>query len=228
VARILKRPLIRLPLGGADDVSLIGADPAYHRSHPGAIVRGLASAGTRNVVIVLDEIDKAADRTNHGSVPVLLSLLDPEQRPAFRDAYLADVPIDLSAAVMIATANGLEAIRPELLDRLDVIQLPAYSLAERQHIASQYQLPRLRSELAVSSDVVDIPSEILLAIVGSGASRSGMRQIDRRLRTVMARALALHLAGRHPVTVTEAMVTGWVNSDETFESRIGFRVRPLT
>ena len=223
IADVTGRTLEVIPMGGATDIGLAGATKTFNRARPGEIIRRL-HAGKRHpseVVFLLDEIDKAVEWGDHSVLPVLLALLDPSQHSHWRDAYL-EVPIDLSSAIFLATANNLERIAAPLRDRLRVIQVPAYSIDEQVEITRRYLEPRLRTQLGVDGEVT-LDEGAVVSIVRDWPHAAGCRQIEQRLGTVVARALRQYLVGQEPVVVTAADVREWVPKSAT-QNAIGFSV----
>ena len=211
VAEAMGRRLERIPLGGIDDVTLVGADRAYRQSRPGEIVRRLRAAQVHpsQVVWLLDEIDKASRSSHHAAVPVLLALLDPSQCVAWQDRFLDGVRLDLSASVFIATANDLDEVPVALRDRLRCVEVPGYSPAEQIEIGSQKLLPKMLLRLDAVG-VVEVTGAALDSLVLDHPRTSGCRQLEQRLQVVLARALERHMDGGRPVTVDLGLVREWV------------------
>ncbi|MGA9776525.1 MAG: AAA family ATPase [Candidatus Dormiibacterota bacterium] len=211
VAEAMGRRLERIPLGGVDDVSLVGVDRVYRQSRPGEIVRRLRAAQVHpsQVVWLLDEIDKASRSSSHAAVPVLLALLDPSQGVAWQDRFLDGVRLDLSGSMFMATANDLDGIPSALRDRLRCVEVPGYSRAEQIEIGSQKLLPNLLRRLDAAG-VVEVTRAALDSLVLDHPRTSGCRQLEQRLQVVLARALELHMDGGGPVTVDVGVVREWV------------------
>jgi ATP-dependent Lon protease len=222
VAEAMGRRLERIPLGGVDDVSLVGSDRAYRHSRPGEIVRRLRAAQVHpsQVVWLLDEIDKASRWSDHTAIPVLLALLDPSQNSAWQDRFLDGVRLDLSGSMFMATANDLDGIPTTLGDRLRCVEVPGYSSAEQIQIGVEKLLPKLLSQLGADG-VVEVAESALGSLVLDHPRTVGCRQLEQRLHVVLARALELHMDGGDPVTVDARMAMDWVPPERS--PGIGFQ-----
>jgi ATP-dependent Lon protease len=225
VAEAMGRRLERIPLGGVDDVSLVGSDRAYRHSRPGEIVRRLRAAQVHpsQVVWLLDEIDKASRWSDHTAIPVLLALLDPSQNSAWQDRFLDGVRLDLSGSMFMATANDLDGIPSALRDRLRCVEVPGYSSAEQIQIGVEKLLPKLLSQLGADG-VVEVAESALGSLVLDHPRTTGCRQLEQRLQVVLARALELHMDGGGPVTVDAPIARAWVPPERS--SGIGFKGQP--
>src|SRR5690606_6611009 len=160
---------------------------------PGNIIQNLRKAGTRNCVMMLDEVDKLGAGGFHGDpASALLEVLDPEQNSTFRDTYLA-VPFDLSQVMFICTANVLDTIPGPLRDRMEVIQLPGYTAQEKLQIASRYLLPRQLAATGLSAEQCVVGEETLLAIVDDYTREAGVRNLERDIGNV-CRNVAVRIA----------------------------------
>ncbi len=221
IAQAMGRRLERVAIGGLDDISLVGANRGYNHAGAGEIVRRLRAAAVHpsEVVWLLDEVDKASRWSDHTVVPVLLSLLDPSQNSAWQDRFLDGVRLDLSGSLFLATANDANAIPAPLLDRLQIVQLPAYSLEEQLAIGRSRLIPKLLSQ-AGAEDVISIDDAALESLVFDHPHSPGCRQLEHRLQVVIARALEIHMATGMTVLVDAAMTRNWVPAKQT--SQIGF------
>ena len=211
IAAVLGRTLIRIGMAGVDDVVLAGADRSYSQSRPGIFVRVLASCRRHptGLVFLLDELDKVADYEQRSPVPALLALLDPEQNHAWRDHFFDELPVDLSGALFIATANDERSIASALLDRLQVIHVPAYSMDEQVVIGQRHILPRLRREMGIR-DEVHIPKDVVRMLVFDYRASPGMRMLRQRLQLVLTRALRWHLDTGERVVADAQTVRAWL------------------
>jgi MoxR-like ATPase len=222
IAVAMGRRLERIAIGGLDDISLVGANRGYNHASAGEVVRRLraAAAHPSEVVWLLDEVDKASRWSDHTVVPVLLSLLDPSQNSAWQDRFLDGVRLDLSGSLFLATANDANAIPAPLLDRLQLIELPAYSLAEQIKIGRSRLIPKLLSRVGAEG-VITIDDGALESLVFDDPRSPGCRQLEHRLQVVVARALELHMATEMPVLVDAATARNWVPAKQT--AQIGFQ-----
>jgi len=226
IAEAMGRELVRIPMGGVDDIFLAGSDQAYRRARPGEIARRIRQTGKHPsaLVFLFDEIDKvpANDRS---AVPVLLNLLDPEQQAEFRDHFLDAVAIDLSRSLFICTANNLDDITPPLRDRLQPLIIPGYSTEEQVRIGTEHLLPRLREKLAIDGEV-NLTGGVVEALVARSPASPGMRQLKGQLETVLTRGLRRFLESemRTVVSVDEALQ--WAAGNREAPRRIGFQKEP--
>jgi ATP-dependent Lon protease len=179
IANALQRPLVRIALGGLEDVNeLRGHRRTYIGAMPGRIVHGLTTAKKMNPVVVLDEIDKIG--ANHRGDPsaVMLEILDPEQNHEFRDLYL-NFSIDLSSCIFIATANNIGSIPPALRDRMEFIEITSYTPNEKFHIAKNYLIPQELSKHGLKKSEVNLSDATINAIIEKFTREAGVRNLRR-------------------------------------------------
>ncbi len=179
IAKALKRSLMRVALGGLEDVNeLRGHRRTYVGAMPGRIIQGLISAKKMNPVIVLDEIDKLG-RSNRGDpTAVMLEVLDPEQNNEFRDLYL-NFDIDLSSSIFVATANDLRGIPPALRDRMEFIQVSSYTPSEKFHIAKDYLIPQELKKHGLKKGEVNLSKATIEMIIEKFTREAGVRNLRR-------------------------------------------------
>ncbi len=193
VARAIGRPFARVSLGGVhDEAEIRGHRRTYIGAMPGNIVQALRKAGARDGVLMLDEVDKMAATLHGDPSAALLEVLDPEQNSTFRDNYLG-VSFDLSRVVFIATANVIDQIPAPVRDRMEVIDLPGYTLEEKLQIAQRYLLRRQRELNGLSEDQCELTEAALRAIASGYTREAGVRQLEREIGRVM-RSVAMRVA----------------------------------
>jgi len=188
IARATGRPFVRVSLGGThDEAEIRGHRRTYIGALPGNIIQALRRAGTRDPVMMLDEIDKLGREMQGDPSAAMLEVLDPAQNSTFRDNYLG-VPFDLSKILFIATANMLDTISGPLRDRMEVIQLSGYTDQEKLQIARRYLLARQLEQNGVSPEQVEVTESALMTLISDYTREAGVRNLEREIGALLRHA----------------------------------------
>ncbi|MFP6641630.1 MAG: endopeptidase La, partial [Myxococcota bacterium] len=184
IARSLQREFVRFSLGGVrDEAEVRGHRRTYIGAMPGRVIQSLRKAGTRNPVLMLDEVDKVGSDGRGDPSSALLEVLDPEQNSEFSDHFL-EVPFDLSQVLFIATANLIDPVPAALRDRMEVLELSGYTLEEKLEIAEQFLIPRQLHENGISGMGFELASETVVQLIERYTREAGVRNLEREIGSV--------------------------------------------
>jgi ATP-dependent Lon protease len=193
IARATGRKFVRVSLGGVhDEAEIRGHRRTYIGALPGNIIQGIRRAGSRDCVMMLDEVDKLGRGIQGDPSSALLEVLDPEQNSTFRDNYLA-VPFDLSRVMFITTANVLDTVPGPLRDRMEVIDLPGYVEDEKFEIAKRYLVDRQLKANGLTAEQAEVTDAALRAVIRDYTREAGVRQLEREIGAVL-RSAAMRIA----------------------------------
>jgi len=222
IATALKRPLVRIALGGMEDVNeLRGHRRTYVGAMPGRLVQGIIEAKTMDPVIVLDEIDKVGRSQRGDPTAALLEILDPEQNSNYRDYYL-NFQIDLSKVIFIATANDVGRIPAPLRDRMEFISLNSYTPNEKFEIAQRYLIPQELKKHALRKDEFSLSGSALKLLIEEYTREPGVRNLRRKLASLMRKSARELLENREKNKISITLK----NLDKYAEKKI-FEISPV-
>lgn len=223
IARAMDRPFVRVSLGGVhDEAEIRGHRRTYIGALPGNIIQGIKKAGSRNCVMMLDEIDKMGRGVQGDPSAAMLEVLDPEQNGTFRDNYLG-VPFDLSRVVFIATANMLDQIPGPLLDRMELISLAGYTEDEKLEIARRYLVRRQLEANGLSPEQAEIEPEALKLVVKGYTREAGVRNLEREIGKLFLHAAVQVAEGTAAKVVVTPKDIAIVLGQPRFEGEIAQR-----
>jgi ATP-dependent Lon protease len=223
IARATDRKFVRLSLGGVHDESEIrGHRRTYVGALPGNIIQSIHKAGTRNPVMMLDEMDKLGAGFHGDPSAALLEVLDPEQNTTFRDNYLA-VPFDLSKVLFIGTANVVDNIPPPVRDRMELIEMPGYIEDEKLVIARRYLVKRQLASAGLTKEQCEISDDVLRAIIRDYTREAGVRTLERRIGAICRHAAMLIAEGDATRVVISVSDLHAILGPKRFEQEIAMR-----
>ena len=214
LARALKKPYVRISLGGVrDEAEIRGHRKTYVGAMPGRIVNGLKQAEVKNPLMLLDEIDKVSNDYKGDTFSALLEVLDSEQNRKFRDHYL-EVPVDLSEVLFVTTANTLQTIPRPLLDRMEVIEVSSYTENEKLHIAMEHLIPKQLKKHGLKDDQLTISKKALWKMARNYTKEAGVRQLERKIGDICRKtAREILETKKESVRVTERNIAHYLGKE---------------
>jgi len=214
VAEAMNKNYQRICLGGVrDEAEIRGHRKTYVGAMPGRLVNALKKAGVNNPVILLDEIDKVSNDYKGDTHSALLEVLDPEQNEFFTDHYI-ETPVDLSNVLFICTANTTKTIPQPLLDRMELVEIPGYTLNEKIHIAKEHLIQKQRENHGLKKSMFAINDAVIETLINSYTKEAGVRQLERTIGKLCRKAARLITLGeKKKVTVSQRNITEYLGKE---------------
>ena len=211
VAKALDKKYVRICLGGVrDEAEIRGHRKTYVGAMPGRLVNGLRSAGVKNPLILLDEIDKISSDYKGDTASALLEVLDSEQNNKFRDHYV-EIPIDLSEVLFIATANSVQDIPRPLLDRMELIEVSSYTENEKEHIAKEHLIQKQMKKNGLKDGELTISSSALRRMISGYTREAGVRNLERKIGEICRKAAReIYQGDKTKIKITESNLEKYV------------------
>ena len=215
LARSLKKQYVRISLGGVrDEAEIRGHRRTYVGAMPGRIANGLRSAGVKNPVMLLDEIDKVSTDYKGDTFSALLEVLDSEQNKKFRDHYI-EVPLDLSEVLFITTANTLQMIPRPLLDRMEVIEISSYTENEKLHIAEEHLIPKQIEKHGLTPEQITFSKRSIWKMARNYTKEAGVRQLEREIGNICRKAAKeIFTTDREKIAVTDRNIHRFLGKEK--------------
>ena len=201
IAKSLNRDFAKISVGGLNDSSeLIGHRKTYLGSAPGKIIQALQKCGSKNPVLLIDEVDKMVKDYKGDPASILLDVLDPNLNQSYTDNYLEE-PFDLSHVLFLLTANYIQDIPPELKDRLEVIEISSYTTLEKIALAKDYLLPSIYLEYHLENENIKFSDEALEYIILNYTYEAGVRDLRRKLETILRKMMLESVKKKKGITI---------------------------
>ena len=214
LGRALKKPYVRISLGGVrDEAEIRGHRKTYVGAMPGRIAAAMKSAGVKNPLMLLDEIDKVSNDYKGDTFSALLEVLDSEQNNKFVDHYM-EVPLDLSEVLFVTTANTLQTIPRPLLDRMEVIEVSSYTENEKLHIAVEHLIPKQLEKHGLTAEQLTISKGAIWKIARNYTKEAGVRQLERKIGEICRKTAKEMLETKKTkVQVTERNISRYLGKE---------------